>query len=87
MFKLGRKANKPNQPDRTIGSDGYRQCDRHVITQFQAIVERESNCDYSALAIALKRARDPNFVVTMINLRAAYNDGLYSSAQVAYVRR
>lgn len=87
MFGFNRRDKQHKQPDRTIGSDGYRQCDRRIITEFQAIIERESDCDYSALAAALRKARDPNFVVTMINLRAAYNDCIYSSAQVAYVRR
>lgn len=85
---FARKSSKPTRKiDRTRGSDGYRACDVATITRFQATIERESDCDYDALRAALLKARDPQFVVNMVNLRAAYNDGVYAAAQFAYAAR
>ena len=87
MFSLARSRKSSNTVSRVVGADGYRQCDRAIVCTFQAIVEHEPDCDYSALSAALKRARDPQFVVTLVNLRAAYNDGVYAAAQYAYSNR
>lgn len=85
MISLARSP-KTRNLDKSVGLDGYRACDRAIICQFQQIVERESDCDYDALATALRKARDPQFVVTMTNLRRAYNDGIYAGAGYATVR-
>lgn len=88
-FNLHSNTKSTKQPkfDRSIGADNYRQCDRATICKFQQIIERESDCDYDALRSALRKAQDRNFVVTLTNLRAAYNDSLYSSAQFATMGR
>lgn len=73
--------------DRSIGFDGYPAYARKTICEFQAIIERESDCDYEALRHALHLAQDRNFVITLVQLRAAYNDSLYAGAQFATMGR
>ena len=91
MISLSHFTNKSSKSaqrvDRSIGMDGYPAYARKTICEFQAIVEREQDADFEALAMALKKARDPQFVITLVNLRAAYNDSCYATAQYAYVSR
>lgn len=82
-----KSSKRPASIDRSVGADGYPAYARAVVCEFQAIVEREADCDYDALRHALHLAKDRNFVITLVNLRRAYNDVVYASAQCAYVSR
>lgn len=69
-----------------VRSDGYSSSASAVVCAFQADCERSGKCDYNALRAALAWARVPGHVVTLVNLRAVYNDSVYSSAQFATAR-
>jgi hypothetical protein len=84
MFSLRKSSNTVKSAAR---EDGYTARAAAVVCQFQQIIERESDCDYDALRAALLWARVPGHIVTLVNLRAVYNDSVYSSAQFAYASR
>lgn len=100
MFIFNRHHRKPAVTSTSASasaSTGYSPAQTRIISLFQTAVEREISllpcadqpAHYDALRASLLWARLDNRhkAVTLISLRARYNDYLFASAEIAYSTR
>lgn len=82
MLRLFASKKAVSQPQ-THRLDGYSKKKAAIVCEFQAIVESESGCDYTALSATLLKARHLSYEVSIDHLRQTYTDFVWASFGVS----